>query len=131
MKALPLAMFWLLGVIWGSSFIYMKMASELISPLQIVLLRVLFGLAPIALYAHFKGALKWAHIKHIGHFLVMAAVGTIAYYYGFAKGSSLLLSGVAGALRGLTPILSFLLALTFLDEERASIHKTLGIAIGF
>ncbi len=131
MKPLPLVMFWLLGIIWGSNFIYMKMASQFISPLQIVLLRVLFGLVPIALYAYYKGELKWAHRKHIGHFLVMAVIGTIAYYYGFAKGSSLLLSGVSGALSGLTPILSFLLALMFLNEERASIRKASGIVIGF
>ena len=124
-------MFWLLGIVWGSSFIYMKMASQFISPLQIVLLRVLFGLAPVVLYALYKDALKWSHIKYIFHFLVMAVVGTIAYYYGFAKGSSLLLSGVAGALSGLTPIMSFLLALMLLDEEKASIYKTFGIAIGF
>ncbi|MEO9876364.1 MAG: DMT family transporter [Anderseniella sp.] len=124
-------MFWLLGIIWGSSFIYMKMASQLISPLQIVLLRVAFGLVPIALYAQYKGAFEWAHIKHGGHLIVMAVVGTIAYYYGFAKGSSLLLSGVAGALSGLTPILSFLLALIFLGGERASAFRALGIAIGF
>ncbi len=131
MKLLPLAMFWLLGIIWGSSFIYMKMASQLISPLQIVLLRVLCGLVPLALYAHYRGALKWEHLKHAGHFLVMAVVGTIAYYYGFARGASLLLSGVAGALSGLTPILSFLLALLFLAEEKATLSRTLGIAIGF
>ena len=131
MKALSLVLFWLLGIIWGSAFIYMRLASELISPSQIVLLRVLFALAPLALYAHFKGALKRSHIKHIGHFLVMAVVGTIGYYYGFAKGTSLLLSGVAGALSGLTPILSFLLALMFLREERASFWKASGIAVGF
>lgn len=124
-------MFWLLGIIWGSSFIYMKLASEFISPLQIVLLRVLFALAPVAFYAHYKGALRRSHFKHIGHFLVMAVMGTIGYYYGFAKGTSLLLSGVAGALSGLTPILSFLLALMFLKEESASAQKAAGIAIGF
>jgi len=124
-------MFWLLGLIWGSSFIYMKMASELISPSQIVLLRVLFGLLPIALYAHAMGALKWTHARHLGHFLVMAVIGTIAYYYGFARGSALLLSGVAGALSGLTPILSFLLALLILREEKVSATRMAGIAIGF
>jgi len=61
----------------------------------------------------------------------MAVIGTIGYYYGFAKGTSLLLSGVAGALSGLTPILSFLLALMFLKEENASIYKATGIAVGF
>ena len=131
MKALPMAMFWLLGIIWGSSFIYMKMASQFISPLQIVLLRVLFGLAPVALYALCKNQLKWSHARHVGHFLVMAVIGTIAYYYGFTKGSSLLLSGVAGALSGLTPILSFLLAVMFLAEERVSTYKALGVLAGF
>jgi len=59
-------MFWLLGIIWGSSFIYMKMASQFIPPLQIVLLRVVFGLAPVALYALYKSELKWSHAKHVG-----------------------------------------------------------------
>ena len=131
MKALPFAMFWLLGIIWGSAFIYMKLAAALISPLQIVLLRVLFALVPLVVYAWAKGAFRRSHLKHSGHFLVMAVVGTIGYYYGFAKGTSLLLSGVAGALSGLTPILSFLLAVLFLKEERATGLKTLGIAIGF
>ncbi|MGI9569292.1 MAG: DMT family transporter [Desulfobulbia bacterium] len=130
-KFLPLAMFWLLGIIWGSNFIYMKLASGLISPLQIVLLRVLFGFIPVALYAYYKETLKWSHIKHIGHFLVMSLIATIAYYYGFVKGSSLLLSGVAGALSGLTPILSFLVAIMFLEEEKASCQKLFGIGIGF
>ena len=124
-------MFWLLGIIWGSAFIYMKMASQYISPMQIVVLRVLFGLVPVALYAHYKSALKWAHREHIGHFVVMAVVGTIGYYYGFARGSSLLLSGVDGALSGLTPILSFLLALIVLRGEKASVLKASGIALGF
>ncbi len=131
MKVLPIAMFWLLGLIWGSSFIYMKMASGFIFPIEIVFLRILFGLMPVAMYSLFIGALSWSHAKHAGHFLVMSIVGTIGYYYGFAKGASLLLSGVAGALSGLTPILAFLLALILLDEETASFNKLFGILVGF
>ena len=74
-------MFWLLGIIWGSNFIYMKMASDLISPLQIVSLRELFGFVPVAIYAYHKETLKWVHSKHVGHFLVMSLIATIAYYY--------------------------------------------------
>ena len=131
MKFLPIMMFWLLGVIWGSNFIYMKMASGLITPVQVVLLRVLFGLIPVALYACYTRAFRLDHAKHFLHFLVMAFVATIAYYYGFVKGASLLLSGVSGALSGLTPILSFLLALMLLKEEKIQFHKIIGIAVGF
>jgi len=103
----------------------------LISPLQIVLVRILAGLVPVDLYAYRKDLYRSSHIKHIGHFLTMAVVGTIAYYYGFAKGASLLLSGVAGALSGLTPILSFILALMVLSDERVTTSKLAGIAAGF
>lgn len=48
-------MFWLPGLIRGSSFIYMKLASGLIPPSQIVLFRVLSGPIPIAVYAYVKG----------------------------------------------------------------------------
>ncbi len=61
----------------------------------------------------------------------MSVVGTIGYYYGFATGSSLLPSGIAGALSGLTPILSYLLAPMILSEEKTSALKTSGIATGF
>ena len=109
----------------------MKLASELISPLQIVLVRVVFGFIPVALYAYFKGALKLSHLRHIGHLILLSLIGTIAYYYGFIKGASLLYSGVVGALSGLTPIFSFLLALLLLSEEKASGQKITGIVVGF
>ena len=61
----------------------------------------------------------------------MSVIGTIAYYYGFVKSASLLNSGVVGALSGLTPIFSYLLALALLSEEKVSALKILGIGIGF
>lgn len=131
MKILPWLMFWVLGLLWGTSFIYMKMASLLIAPLQIVLIRLICALVPIALYAHYQGALRRDHLRYAVHFVVMAMVGTVGYYYGFTKGVSLLPSGVAGALSGLTPIMSFALALALLDRERATRVKALGIAFGF
>lgn len=38
MKNLPIIAFWALGLIWGSNFIYMKMAAVYISPMQVVFL---------------------------------------------------------------------------------------------
>lgn len=36
MKNLAIIAFWALGIIWGSNFIYMKMAADYISPMQVV-----------------------------------------------------------------------------------------------
>ncbi|WP_344954906.1 DMT family transporter [Zobellella aerophila] len=131
MKYLPVMAFLALGVIWGSNFVYMKLAAELISPAQIVLLRVASGLLPIALYAYFKGGLKLAHLKHSRHFLVMSLLATVIYYYGFAKGSSLLPSGVAGALSGTIPVFALLMGMLLLSGEPVSIKRVLGLVAGF
>lgn len=128
---LPLLAFCTLGVIWGSNFIYMKMANNLITPLQITFLRVLFGFLPVIIYALYCGALRREHLRYSGHFLMMGMLATAVYYYCFVKGTSLLLSGVAGAVSGAIPLFSFLLAILFIDEEKASITKVIGILIGF
>lgn len=128
---LPLLAFCALGVIWGSNFIYMKMAAGLITPLQIVFFRVLFGFVPVVIYAQLRSVLRLQHFKHIGHFFVMGLLATAVYYYGFAKGTSLLLSGVAGAVSGAIPLFSFLLAVVFIAEEKATRLKIAGILVGF
>lgn len=128
---LPFIAFCSLGIIWGSNFIYMKMAADLISPLQIVFYRVLFGFVPVFIYALYCRALSWHHLKHTPHFMVMALLATTVYFYCFVKGTSLLLSGIAGAVSGAIPLFSFLLALAFIDDEKGGIVKSLGILIGF
>ena len=109
----------------------MKFASEYLTPIQIVFVRIFFGFIPVLIYALSKGVLNKGHGKHIGHLIVLAMIGTIAYYYGFTKGASLLNSGIVGALSGLTPIFSLLLALVLLAEEKTTVHKIFGIILGF
>lgn len=130
-SSLPLIAYLLLGVIWGSNFIYMKMAAEFISPLQVVFYRVLFGFIPVLVFACFKKVIRWSHFRHSLHFFVMSLLATSVYYFGFAKGSALLLSGLAGALSGSIPLFSFVLAICFISEEKSSLYRVFGILIGF
>ncbi|KZM39779.1 MAG: DMT family transporter [Marinomonas sp.] len=130
MKYLPLMAFWLLGIVWGSNFIYMKMAAEYLSPLQIVFLRVAFGFAPVFIYAYFLGVLKRSHFKHLPHFVVMSLLATSVYYFSFAKGASLLPSGIAGALSGTIPLFALLFSVLFLAEEKANLMRVLGLLSG-
>lgn len=126
---LPIIAFISLGIIWGSNFIYMKWATEFISPLQIVFLRVFFGFIPVLIYSIYKGSIKLPHLKYSFHFFIMSLLGTTVYYYFFVKASSTLLSGVMGALSGSIPLFSFLLAILFIKEEKLNI-RILGILIG-
>ncbi|MEK1943793.1 MAG: DMT family transporter [Pseudomonas sp.] len=123
--------FALLGLIWGTNFIFTKWASLLISAEQIVLLRVLFGFVPLLVVALARGALRWSHLRHAHHFLVMALLATSLYYYAYAKGATLLLSSVAGMLSGAIPLFTFACAFVFLREEPLNRRTALGVLFGF
>ncbi len=123
--------FLFLGVIWGSNFIFMKWAAEEISPAQIVLLRAVFGFLPVFLYALSKRALRWQHIRHAHHFIVMSLLATAIYYFAFAKGTALLPSSIAGLLSGAIPLFTFVCAWLFLSEEHINVTKAAGVALGF
>ncbi len=123
--------FALLGLIWGSNFLFMKWASALISPAQIVFLRVLFGFLPVLVYALATKALAWKQLRHAPHFIVMSLLATSVYYYAFAKGASLLLSSVAGMLSGAIPLFSFVCAWALLRAERPTARMIGGVLCGF
>ena len=131
MKYAAYVAFALLGVIWGTSFIFTKWAAVWISTGQIVLLRVLFGFVPVLVAALASRSLRWWHLRHAHHFLVMALLATVVYYFAFAKGTALLLSSVAGMLSGAIPLFSFLAALLFLREEPLNRRCIAGIVMGF
>lgn len=61
--------FLLLGIVWGSNFIYMKWAAEYIAPLQVVFLRVFFGFIPVLLYTIYKKTMKLEHFNIVYIFL--------------------------------------------------------------
>lgn len=131
MKNLPIFIFLALGIIWGSNFIYMKMAAEHIDSMQVVFYRILFGFIPVFLYALYLKVIKLEDLQHYKHFIVMSLLAAVVYYYGFVKGSFLLLSGVAGALSGSVPLFSFITAALFLKDEKISKSAMLGVLIGF
>lgn len=128
---LPILAFIFLGIVWGSNFIYMKMAVELVTPMQVVLIRVVAGFLLVAVYAWLTGAIIKAHLRHIGHFFVMSMLATVIYYFGFVKATQYLPSGIAGAVSAVIPLFSLLFALLFLPDEKLSIRKLLGILVGF
>lgn len=123
--------FLLLGLIWGSNFIFVKWAADWISPAQIVLLRVVFGFLPVLGYALATRALSVRHLRHAHHFLVMSLLATAVYYVAFAQGTALLPSSVAGMLSGAIPLFTFVCAWLFLHDEPLNGRSACGVGLGF
>ena len=125
------AAFCLLGIIWGTNFIFVKWALDFITPLQIVLLRVLFGFLPILMFALIRRSLRWQDARHVHHFFVMALLATAIYYLAFVKGTALLLTSVAGMLSGAIPLFTFVTAWLFLRDEPLNSRSVGGTILGF
>ncbi len=95
MKKAAYPAFALLGVIWGSSFIFMKWAADDISSSQIVLLRVVFA-SSRSFFSLWRSGRCWEHIRYVHHLVVMSLLATAIYCLAFAKGTALLPSSIAG-----------------------------------
>ncbi|MCO5089545.1 DMT family transporter [Bosea sp. (in: a-proteobacteria)] len=130
MKLRQISIFLFLSVAWGSNFIFVKLSTAYISPLQVTLLRVLSGFVPILAYAIFCRHISVDHIRHMRHSAAMASFSTIGFL-AVTKGTALLPSSVAGMLNGASPIFAFACAALFLDSERIDSRKIIGVAVGF
>lgn len=120
----------LLGLIWGTNFVFIKWSTETVTPMQVALVRVIAGFLTVAAYALITRQLKLSHLRHSVHFVVMACLAAALYFYGFAEGTALLESGLAGAVSASIPLFSLLAAVLFLPEEKLTTKRVLGLLVG-
>lgn len=59
-----------LGVIWGTNFVFIELASPYISAAQTMLLRMGFGVIPILAFALVTRSMAWRHLRHIHHLTI-------------------------------------------------------------
>jgi drug/metabolite transporter (DMT)-like permease len=131
MKNNAYLVFGFLALCWGMTFLFNKTASSLISPMQVVTVRVIMGFLPVLAFAMARKVLHWQHLRHTHHFFVMSLLAATVYYLAFAKGISLLPSSVAGMLSGVIPMFSFIAAAIFLRSEPVNIRSIIGLLFGF
>ncbi|QDK39371.1 DMT family transporter [Bdellovibrio sp. NC01] len=123
--------YWFLGLLWGTNFLFMKMAVQVIQPAQVALLRIIFGMVPIIAFGLINKSLKLEHLRHSRHFLAMGLLAVVVPYLGFIKGTQLLASGAAGAISGIIPLMTALFAALFLPTDRMNSKKFIGLLLGF
>jgi drug/metabolite transporter (DMT)-like permease len=125
------AKYLLLALIWGSSFLLMKVGLRTMAPLQISGLRIFAGTATlVALLALTGGRLPraprtWAHLAVSGIFL------TALPFSLFAAGEERVSSALAGIGNATTPLATVLFSLALLPTERLPWRKLAAVLAGF
>lgn len=120
-----------LSVLWGGSFFFVGVAVAELPTLSIVVLRV--GLAALTL---------WAVIALLGRpvprtpvvwiaFLGMGLLNNVVPYGLIVWGQHTVASSLASILNATTPLFGVVVAGLLLPDERVSVLKLIGVAVGF
>ncbi|MFC9700814.1 DMT family transporter [Streptomyces sp. NPDC056943] len=123
--------FGVLALIWGFSFLFIKVGTEGFAPFQVTFGRLLFGTAVLAVALVVKrdrlprGARVWGHLT-VAAFLLNALPFSL-----FAYAEVTIPSTLAGICNATTPLWGMLLSLVALSEDRPTRIRAAGLGIGF
>jgi drug/metabolite transporter (DMT)-like permease len=123
--------FWLLALIWGSSYLFIRIGVEQLPPFQLVFIRT--GIAAIGLNSmvYLRGKRMPLDWKSAGDLLFLGIVNTVIPFALITWGETRIESGLASVLQGTAALFTLVLAhFTFVDE-RISWRKLAGLLIGF
>jgi drug/metabolite transporter (DMT)-like permease len=121
----------LLALIWGSSFLWIKLAIRGLSPVEVTLARLVLGagvLFAVLLVRHEKvprSPAIWAHI------MVAALFANAAPYLLFALGEQHVASSTAGMLNATTPLWTVVVALAVRHQKTIQALQAAGLLTGF
>lgn len=128
----PLARFLLLASIWGASFLFIKVALEGMTDLQVVLGRCLFGAVALAAIVVARRVPLPRSPTIWGHLLLLGLIANVVPFFCFAWAEDgRVSSGLAGIYNASTPLATLLIAISVLPEERATRPRLVGLVLGF
>ena len=124
--------FWVLAIVlWGPSFLLIKVALRELEPVMVVALRISLGAAGC------WAVLLWQRIalprqpRLLVALVLFGLVNTAAPFLLITWAEQYIDSGVAGILNGTMPFFTTLIAHFFLADDRITPLKLLGLALGF
>ncbi|HZF87528.1 DMT family transporter [Streptomyces sp.] len=123
--------FTVLSLIWGFSFLLIKVGTESYAPFQVTLGRLVFGTAVLAAAMAVKrerlprGARTWAHLT-VAAFLLNALPFSL-----FAYAELTIPSTLAGICNATSPLWGMALSLVALSEDRPTRLRVAGLGLGF
>jgi drug/metabolite transporter (DMT)-like permease len=123
--------FALLSLIWGSSYLFIRIADQQISALAVVALRLFFGAAAITLIALVLRAELRVPRRALVTLVALSVVNTTAPFLLITWGEKTIDSGLAAVLNSTTPIFSLFIAHLALRDERITPARIAGVIVGF
>lgn len=120
-----------LGIVWGCSFIFIKLGLEFLTPIGVAFGRVCLGSITLLLWARYKkialpqGKIMWLHLWVVS--MLLNVIPGILFAYAETEVTSIL----AGIINAVTPLMTLLAIMIAFREEKPKNYQVIGLLTGF
>jgi drug/metabolite transporter (DMT)-like permease len=126
---------WLLLValvaMWGSSFMFTKLAVDALPPAVVVAARLVIAAALLLALLAVRGEALPGAWRQWRWIVAMAIVGNAVPFWLISWGQQHIDSGLAGILMAIMPLSTLVLAHLFVEGERLTMRRAAGFLLGF
>jgi drug/metabolite transporter (DMT)-like permease len=131
MKLKEWGAFALLGLIWGSSFLWIKIAVGETGPFLLVTFRLLFGLAGLLVVMALQRQ-AWPRDRRLWlAYLFMGLFNTGLPFTLITWGETRIDSSLASILNGTVPLFTIVIAHFWLKDDKITLPRIAGLLVGF
>ena len=131
MKLKEWGAFTLLGLVWGSSFLWIKIAVQEIGPFTVVAFRLLFGVFGLLVVMRLQKQPLPRDPKILLAFLFMGVFQTALPFTLISWGETRIDSSLASILNGTMPFFTIVIAHFWLHDEKITLPHIAGLIVGF
>jgi drug/metabolite transporter (DMT)-like permease len=125
------AVFILLGLIWGSSFLWIKIALREIGPATLVAERMSLGAIGMLAYLVIRGVHLPRSARELAPLAVLGLINAAVPIFLISWGEVHVDSGTAAVLNSLVPLFSLIIAGIWLRTEPVTALRVTGLILGF
>jgi drug/metabolite transporter (DMT)-like permease len=123
-----------LSAIWGSSFMFIKVAVRELEPSTLVAGRLVLAALTLVVIVALRTPLRSAIAEirsHLGAFVFVALLNSVVPFWFLAWGETRVDSGLAALLQACAPLFTALLAALFVRSQRVEGYRLVGVIVGF
>jgi drug/metabolite transporter (DMT)-like permease len=124
-------LFFALGLMWGTSYLFIKIGVETLPTFTLVAARLGIGLAFLAAVVAIAREQLPREPKMYGHLLVMSVVNIALPFALITTAEQSVDSALAAILNGAVPLFVIIIAALFLHDEPMTVNRLAGLAVGY
>jgi drug/metabolite transporter (DMT)-like permease len=120
-----------LGIVWGCSFIFIKLGLEFLTPFGVAFGRCALGALALLVYLKLKGLTLVRDRKMIGHLWVVSLLLNVIPGIFFAWAETEVTSILAGIINAVTPLMTLIAIMVVSRNEKPTRPQVVGLILGF